>query len=72
MAIVRPFEVCSREEVLYLLDLAREHSAHVRLSCGEDPRGRIRILLEADSPELSRYFGFMLDRRRSEATCGSR
>ncbi len=72
MAIVRPFEVCSPEEVLYLFDLAREHPAHVRLSYDEDHAGRMRILLEADSPELSRYFGYMLDRRRKEAPCGSR
>ena len=67
MAILRPFEICTPEEVLYLLDLAREHLGHVRLTCNEDPEGRLKILLEADTPELSRFLAYMLDRER----CGT-
>lgn len=68
MALIRPFEVCTRHEVEYLLDLAREHAGHVRLSLEEDGQGRLRILFEADSPELSRYLGYMLDRERKVRT----
>lgn len=64
MALIRPFEVCTRHEVEYLMDLAREHVGHVRLSLEEDGQGHLRILFEADSPELSRYLGYMLDRER--------
>ncbi|MBM3270916.1 MAG: hypothetical protein FJZ01_25060 [Candidatus Sericytochromatia bacterium] len=71
----RPFEACSRAEVLYLLDLVREHSGHVRLSYKEDKAGHLRILLETDSPQLTRYFGYMLDRERArlrQTPCESR
>lgn len=70
MALIRPFEVCTRDEVEFLMDLVREHVGHVRLSVQEDRHGRMRLLLEADTPELSRYLGFMLDRRRRSQPSG--
>lgn len=71
MALLRPFEVCTRDEVEFLLDLVREHVGHVRLTLRENRRGQLRILLEADSPELTRYLGYMLDRRRGLAPSGA-
>ncbi len=68
MALIRPFEVCSKDEVEYLMGLVLEHVGHVRLSCKEDGKKRLRVLVEADSPELSRYLGFMLDRERLRRT----
>lgn len=59
------FSVCSKSEVLLLLDLAREHEPHIQLSYRE--YGDIlQIYLETDTPELSAYLNFMLARLRQE------
>ena len=59
MAKVEPLVVCSREEVQLLLDLAREHAEHVKLSYRD--RGKsLELSLVADSPELCAFFRYML------------
>lgn len=57
------FSVCSKSEVLLLLDLAREHEPHVQLSFREYG-DVLQIYLETDSPELSAYLNFMVERLR--------
>lgn len=59
----QPFAVYSRTEVMLLLDLVREHAPHVRLRYEETER-ELRIMLETDRPELTRYMAFMLRRLR--------
>lgn len=59
------FSVCSKAEVLLLLELAREHEPHIHLSFRE--YGEIlQLYLETDSTELSAYLGFMLSRLREQ------
>lgn len=65
MARSRRFNVCTRAEVLLLLDLAREHEPHIRLSFKELP-DTLQIFAEADSPELSEYLQFMLRQLREQ------
>lgn len=63
MSKTHQFSVCSKSEVLLLLDLAREHEPHIRLSFRE--YGDIlQIYLETDSAELSAYLNYMLTRLR--------
>lgn len=65
MSKTHQFSVCSKPEVLLLLDLAREHEPHVQLSFRE--YGDIlQIYLETDTPELSGYLNYMIKRLREE------
>lgn len=65
MVKTHQFSVCSKAEVLLLLELAREHEPHINLSFRE--YGEIlQIYLETDSTELSAYLHFMLSRLREQ------
>jgi len=65
MSKTHQFSVCSKSEVLLLLDLAREHEPHIQLSFRE--YGDIlQIYLETDTPELSAYLNYMLGRLRED------
>lgn len=67
MSKTHQFSVCSKSEVMLLLDLAREHEPHIQLSFRE--YGDIlQIYLETDSPELSAYLNFMLEQLREKQT----
>lgn len=65
MARTHQFSVCSKAEVMLLLELAREHEPHIHLSFRE--YGEIlQIYLETDSVELSEYLNYMLKRLREQ------
>lgn len=65
MAKTHQFSVCSKAEVMLLLELAREHEPHIHLSFRE--YGDIlQIYLETDSQQLSDYLNFMLKRLREQ------
>lgn len=65
MAKTHQFSVCSKAEVLLLLELAREHEPHIQLSFKE--YGEIlQIYLETDSQELGAYLNYMLRRLRDQ------
>lgn len=59
MGRAKPLSVCSREAIGLILELAREHSEHVRLSFRER-ENRIEVVLLADTEELAGFFEYMV------------
>ena len=59
MARAKSLTVCSREALGLLLDLAQEHSGHVKLRfCEKSDRLEVEVL--ADCEELAHYFEYMV------------